>query len=570
MKFDVEAAWWRQRWPRARLGWLAASLALIALVWSAAPAAAQLHGVSYTLQPAAEFIKWDDDADMKNTELFGGRFTLNFGEYVDLSAHYLMREDVDTDNTHRGLTAVDHVSNQNVTLRNWGGELTLGLTPGTVMPFLRVGGGVLRFDPDVGRFRDQVAMSYGGGVRVGWEHVALEVTVEDFLFRFNRYSLVPEAAGAPLPPDPEEGAAKHNLLIGAGLNFTFGGYRGEGAGPGDEALIDRFRYGLAGISIPIEPFAGNLEFNNSLALKDQRVIGARAGFDLGQYLGLRGYYWRGVNHDFSHTEKIGSWGGEANLHLSKESWFQPFLVAGLGELNFYKGFRDVNGAKRPDRTMLILGGGADLQVIDHVAINLSARDNLFGTGELQNVAGTDELHSNWLFTGGLTFTIGRESNEELMARQYRASDYTASEYTYESESWTPEEGYGVSNYSYEPEAEYYEPQYSGSAAPTQSCEATGHTGYISDRDRDNLRSIIHEELYRLWQEDASGWMAPGAYGEPESYYDYNQCQTPGQWQSYYGYTAPWRSGYYNESQRTYEWGTYSPEGVPLLPHRGAR
>ena len=59
-------------------------------------AQAQPEGVSYTFTPTYNLVRWNDEVDLEDTELYGGRLGISFGRMVSLQGFYLMRDDVKT------------------------------------------------------------------------------------------------------------------------------------------------------------------------------------------------------------------------------------------------------------------------------------------------------------------------------------------------------------------------------------------------------------------------------------------------------------------------------------------
>ncbi len=154
-------------------------------------------------------------------------------------------------------------------------------------------------------------------------------------------------------------------------------------------------------TVPIELFVGRQEFAAELRVVDQDIAGVRLGLDLADYAGIRGFYWRGLNEDHNGVAPIQSYGAEAQLNLNSGRGITPFLVAGVGRVDFMDGFQDVDGNQPEDRDAAILGGGARLD-LGRVGLMASARSYLFQDSD----ALSDDLRSNLQLTAGLTFRLG--------------------------------------------------------------------------------------------------------------------------------------------------------------------
>lgn len=117
-----------------------------------------------------------------------------------------------------------------------------------------------------------------------------------------------------------------------------------------------------GIGFNLEPFAGSMDFADSTYLDTQKLFGALVGLDFGRGTRVRGYYWRGTDEDFGRTEPIEGYGGEIQFDLNLFSALKPFLVAGIGEMDFGSEFRDQLDRRPETTTTYILGGGLALDV----------------------------------------------------------------------------------------------------------------------------------------------------------------------------------------------------------------
>jgi len=359
---------------------------------------AQPEGVSYTLTPTFDVVQWDDEIGLDDTELYGGRLGISFGRMVSLQGFYLARNGVRTRFATLDPPLVgEDVVDRKLDVSNYGVDVTLSLGAGRVVPFLRGGGGILSFNPAQGDAIRQIAMKAGGGMRFGFRRFQAEVFAEDSAFRIDRLQLVEPAPGWGFLPDREADRIRHNLSMGAGLTFFLGGTRESRLSETDRALLDRYRQGLSGLSIPVEPFVGRLDFHENLPLDNQYLIGLRTGFDFGRLFGLRGYYWRGVNDDFDKTVPIQSWGGEARFNLNSGQGAVPYLVTGVGQLDFMEDFCRVCGVAPDDKTMLILGGGLGFRLSDRFEMDISARDHILSANDLEDTSKPDDLLSNWMF-----------------------------------------------------------------------------------------------------------------------------------------------------------------------------
>jgi hypothetical protein len=389
----------------------------LAFVLLAAPLctawAGGIEGLSYSLHPGVEYMRWGENIRLDDDVVYGGRLGINFGRYVSLRGFYF-------GNSNIGITAGDQpavpgVDLGHTDLANYGGDLALYFPYGSVFPFISGGGGIYRFDPSGGDRVKKIGLRFGGGLRFAvTPRVQATLYAEDAMLKGGAELF----AGEDGEDSSSNNDMQHSLALGASLNFFLGGYQGETVT--DREYLNKFSGGITGASWRIEPFAGKLNFESGVKLDDTELLGARMGLGLGPYVDLRGYYWRGMNNDFDEAERIQSYGAEAMFNLNPSPGVEPHILLGVGSLDFMSGYKDPNGLTVEDKSMLIAGIGIDLTLSDRWRISIDARDYIFGSSDLQNTESLDELYHNWMYSAGLSFTLGgrgkgREAGVPLMA-----------------------------------------------------------------------------------------------------------------------------------------------------------
>lgn len=367
------------------------------------PGMASAQGVAYSVVPTYEELRWDDLWGFERTRLPGARIGLDFGPLVSLQPFYARATDVAP---RDGLDGEGRWR-----IEAFGADMQFQLLPGNLSPFVRAGGGVLRLDDGEKDRDDRILLRAGGGLRFGLgNRLAGEVWAENWGSRLE----APYLAGAGSVEElPDDGFVR-SVVFGAGLRVPVGGDASGWRAGGGAFLPGLFA----------EPFAGRLDFARGLELERQYLAGARAGLDVNRNVGVRAYYWRGVDRDFSETEPIEGYGGEAQFNLGTGPGLVPFLVAGGGRIQFRDGFEDAEGNERGAENHLILGGGLSVALADRARIEVGARNLLFSASrDLEDVTSPDELRSNWMYTAGLSLSFGadpearaRRERERAMAR----------------------------------------------------------------------------------------------------------------------------------------------------------
>jgi hypothetical protein len=154
-------------------------------------------------------------------------------------------------------------------------------------------------------------------------------------------------------------------------------------------------------TLPVEVFVGRMDFGSRTGLRDQDLAGVRLGLDLRDYAGISGFYWRGVDRENSKAAPVQAFGAEAQLNLNSGRGLTPFLVGGVGRIDFLEGYADSAAAMPEDLNALIAGGGVRLD-LGRVGLVGAVRSYLFESGD----GDSEDLRSNLLWSAGLSFRLG--------------------------------------------------------------------------------------------------------------------------------------------------------------------
>lgn len=397
---------------------LALSLGMSCLL----PGLSRAQGISYSIAPAGASLAWDKDLGLKNHSLYGAQASIDFERLVSLQGYFLTNDRINSAVDRLGLSGslATQLTNQRLRMRTMGANVIWKFRQGGVAPFIKTGGGLVEIRPDSGRATKQIALNAGGGLRFGANApVFLDIFAEDMMLRVDRYALFNPGATS-LPADPDAKKLRHNLLVGAAIGVPLG----LNTNDREREQAGSVQWGLSGASLTIEPFAGRLQFDKkstsatgASALRNQELAGVRAGIDIGRYVGLRGFYWRGTDKDFKRVESLQSWGGELQFRLNSSPGLTPFLLAGAAQLDFDADDSTALAQRSEDKLSLLLGGGVALPLGERFAVNVTARDYLYGQGNgADSVSSPSDLRHNWMFTVGLRVSIAGKSGSKAADR----------------------------------------------------------------------------------------------------------------------------------------------------------
>ena len=397
------------------LGWVGVSM----LLAFAGPSHAQVTGISYTLTPVAQRTYFDSNAGLADGPLVGGRVGLGFGEYVELSGVFMASTDLRTDFgafSDLGEELDDRfelLPSRDVSLRQYGADLSFNLGRGSITPTLSIGTGVLQLDPANLEESRLIYLSGAAGLQLSiGSRLALLAQVENLTYRYNPSSTLlseNDLGDLGLRPADFRRVNVSNYAVRVGLRVYAGGRaRGE-LSEIDRALREQFSGGLSAIRLQIEPSYGFVDFDEELGYRErQRLGGVLAGFDLGPHFGVRGFYWRGIEDDtFAQFEDLQAYGGEIKLAFGEVAGrFVPHLALGGGYLDVLDGYQG-SGAVRPiDRPFAIGGAGLSMALIRGVQLHAAVRTLLLSTDEAEDVSEPSQITANFFYSAGITFGLG--------------------------------------------------------------------------------------------------------------------------------------------------------------------
>lgn len=390
---------------------------------------AQVSGVSYSLGPTGNAMSWDKQSGLDGGYLYGGQLGFGFGRYVELSTLYMISTGVKTDvgninmlnsiASPRSSSYAEIYRRRDAEITRYGGNLTFNLGSGMAYPYVSGGTGILAIDPENRPKSEQIYLSGGAGLKFSLDNrLSLQVGVENIWYRYNPASaFFSDADLQQIGVRKSEVRDKEigNWALAAAVTGYLGGRNPARMSDLDRDLQNQFRGGFRGISLIVEPTVGIVQFNDKLPYRaDQRVAGGSAGFDFGPYVGVRGFYLRGLEEDeWSSFDKFAMYGGEMKFRLNDASTgIVPFLSLGAGYIdvnNQYEGRQKAN-----DQPFAIGGGGVELRISDNVKLFGSAKAVLVSSEDLSDLSSSESIQTSWMFNGGLSFALGSKPETRVV------------------------------------------------------------------------------------------------------------------------------------------------------------
>lgn len=380
----------------------------------------QVSGISYTLSPAVDYTWWDSQSGLKDGYMIGGKFGIGFGEYFELRANYSQALGLKTSFKDFGLANFDETTfiERDVDLTRWGGELKANFSRGKLLPFLTLGTGVQSVTLDSMDANKQIYVNIGAGVKLSvGDRYTLTLEAKNTAFNSNAtQSLLTDEDRTSLgilAGDFERTRLK-NWSVGASLQFYLGGRRPGTLSELDQAYFRAFSDGLTGVRIPVEPTLVKMNFNDALPYRDAWLAGGYAGFDFGPYVGIRGFYFQSMEDnkiglDF---DKLAMYGGEVRMKLNAAKGTVPYLIAGGGYINVNEEeYVAREGMTAESQAFAMGGAGLILPFSNRFKLFGSVRTVLTSGTNFEDLQGTDELKSSWMYSFGVNVTLGKKAND---------------------------------------------------------------------------------------------------------------------------------------------------------------
>ncbi|NNE68785.1 MAG: hypothetical protein HKN29_00325, partial [Rhodothermales bacterium] len=385
-------------------------------LWLAVPAAAQLSGIRYTLAPRADYVLYDDNAALKDLATLSGRVGFGFGEYLELSAvgRYAPAAQTDfsgfSDLGDPTVFLFDQLPARDTKLLQYGADLKVNFGRGRAVPYASIGTGVLSLSPDGLDRSETIYLGGTLGLLYRWQdRITFTLEAQRHGWRQNASVLLSDGdlTAVALAREDFNTIGVGYYAIGAGVSFDLGGRSRGTLTELDRAMSQQFGRGFSAVRLEVEPFAGQVDFATELGYAEsQRMSGVSAGVDLGPYLGLRGFYWRGLTDEGSLAfEDLQAYGGELKMRFgSPARRFRPALSIGGGYLDAL-GDYGVEGAE--DQPFAMAGLGTSVSAGRFFSVHGGVKTLLTSTESPDAIASPTSVNTSWMYYGGVTFELGR-------------------------------------------------------------------------------------------------------------------------------------------------------------------
>ncbi|GGW28586.1 outer membrane beta-barrel protein [Arenibacter certesii] len=396
---------------------------------------AQMKDITVTLQPTASYNWFDKNTAIEDGLMLGGRLGFGFGEAMELRGVYEVSNDLKNTVDGLGTFSEDFINNFNsrdVKVERIGGEFKANIpTRGTFVPYLTLGAGVQKLTVDVAEIgapesdleSEQIYANLGLGTQIKLgNRLFLNLEAKNTIFNMDPSSVLYQEGQDQSDIEgwlgDNENTRMYNWSVLAGLQLYLGGRSPEEFSPLDRAYYNKFSGGLGGFKLIVEPGGAFVNFDNDTNLADSYFLGGKVGFDLNQYIGIRGFYYQSTkDEEISFDwDKMAMYGGDLIAKLNVSRGLVPYLTVGGGYLNVYDNqYIGKDGLTGASSGFFAKGGvglnvplGRNLEVFgDANLLFTSEREN----NDLENTIDPDELKEHTMFSVGVRFQLGKKAND---------------------------------------------------------------------------------------------------------------------------------------------------------------
>jgi hypothetical protein len=397
---------------------------------------AQVNGISYTLSPVGKYVSYSDKTGLSDAFMYGGELGFGFGKFMELSGSYVLGNSIKTDFSNYPssmftadpsfsegiLASLNALEKRKMDVTRMGGKLRVNIGSGRFIPFVTAGTGVQQLNSDGLEKSEQIYTDLGVGLTFSVANrYTLSVGAENLTYRYNPASTLlseDDLNTLGMTRQSFNMTTVNSPTLSTSIKIFLGGRSGSVMTDTDRAMLNQFKKGR--LRLVLEPFYGQVNFNSALGFPDTRAVaGLNAGFDLGPFIGLRGFYWADTKQETAFDGGLPDgfgdlkmYGGELNLKF-RESGLIPYLVVGAGYMDVENSaaFENANGVAAKNRQFAVGGAGLEFPLTSSVKLFGGARGLFMSTEDIEDINGPSSVFGSMMYTGGIHLSLGRKARK---------------------------------------------------------------------------------------------------------------------------------------------------------------
>lgn len=394
----------------------------------------QMKDVTVTLQPTATYNWFDKNTAIEDGVMYGGRIGFGFGEAIELRGVY--EKSVNLKNTVDGFGVfsddfINNFNSRSVEVERIGGEFKANIpTRGTFVPYFTFGAGVQKLKVDIAAVNaptneqksEQIYANVGLGTQIKLgTRLFLNLEAKNTIFNMNPASVLYQEGQN--QSDIEDwlndntNTRMYNWSVLAGLQLYLGGRAPEEYSALDRAYHSKFSGGMGGFKLIIEPAGAFVNFDDDTNLADSYFLGGKVGFDLNNFIGIRGYYYQAARDEkiSFDWDNMAMYGGDFIAKLNVSRGLVPYITLGGGYLNVSSKYVGKDGLTGATSGYFAKGGlglnvplSRNLEVFGDASMLFTSER---ATDDLQNTIAPDELKRHTMYAVGIRLQLGKKAGD---------------------------------------------------------------------------------------------------------------------------------------------------------------
>lgn len=399
-------------------------LILCALFYAGVALQAQVSSISYTFSPTAQYNWWDEDSGIEDGVFIGGQLGFGFGQNVELSAVYLQSFETNSTFPTYGFSNafVTQDLSRQLNISRYGGNVKLNLSKGVLLPFLSLGTGIQKTELDgIEEFyvSKRIYFDAGLGIKLSVaDRYTLNLSAVNHYFEMNpvrELMTLEDREALMVDFNDYESTMLENWGARASLIVYLGGRTPDEMTPLEKAYMEQNSTDYSGFSMPLEPTVGKIKFHERLPYRDTWYVGGATGFNFGPMVGIRAYYWKGMQEKgpddtiSTQTDDIAVYGAEGRFQMAVGQGLKPYILLGGGlidPLPGYVGRFNVTQLETP-----FASGGVGINIPFSKAFKFDVYGKAIltsGQENIEDVTQPEDLLTSYAYGASLNLVLGKK------------------------------------------------------------------------------------------------------------------------------------------------------------------
>lgn len=420
-------------------------LLLLFVASSVFSARAQVEDISVIITPTVGYSWFDKKSTVEEGPMYGIQAGFGFGKFIELRGIYersigLKQQFGYYQNDIQQVFPNFQFKDRDIKVNRIGGEFKANIHAGDFSPYILLGTGVQTFEWNLAgsdALKNQnIYGSAGLGFKINLsDRVTLNLEGRGLVYNMNPGSMLFDPSYVENPDNPSFGSwigdkssnRMYNWSATAGLQFYLGGRNESRLSALDKAYLRRFSGDMSGLKLTLSPIVAYVEFNDETNFRNTYFAGAQLGFDMSEYIGLRGYFLQAKEDDEIDLkfDKLSMYGIDFVGKLNVPRGIVPYVTIGGGYLDVNEEYEGRTKRNQPSSQYFAKGGlGLDVPLGKHIDIFGAA--NLLFTVDNENRDFTEIIQPNQLkrhtmYHAGLRLKIGASSRtDHLLEESYQS------------------------------------------------------------------------------------------------------------------------------------------------------